>query len=135
MSRLMTRGRLAVAGLAVVALVLSALISRDIFVPAKNTGSTLKLYSVARRTVTASVTGTGSLVPMAQANVNFKVSGVLTEIDATVGGHVTAGQILTRVDATNQNQALAAAQANPLVAQANLHAAVTRLPTSTISQL
>ncbi len=135
MRRFMNRSRLAVAGLAVVALVLSALIYRDVFVPAKNTGSTLNLYSVARRTVTASVTGTGSLVPMAQANVNFKVSGVLTEIDATVGGHVTAGEVLARVDATNQNQALAAAQANLQVAQANLQAVETPLTSGQISQL
>jgi HlyD family secretion protein len=135
MGRFMNRSRLAVAGLAAVALVLSALIYRDIFVPARNTGSTVNLYTVSRRTVTASVTGTGSLVPMAQANVNFKVSGELTEIDVTVGAHVTAGQILARVDATAENQALAAAQANLQVAQANLQAVETPLTSSQISQL
>jgi HlyD family secretion protein len=135
MGRFMNRSRLAVAGLAAVALVLSALIYRDVFVPAKNTGSTVNLYTVSRRTVTASVTGTGSLVPMAQANVNFKVSGELTEIDVTVGAHVTAGQILARVDATAENQALAAAQANLQVAQANLQAVETPLTSSQISQL
>ena len=56
------------------------------------------------------VTGTGSLVPMAQANVNFKVGGVLTEIDATVGSHVIAGEVLARVDATAANQALTQAK-------------------------
>jgi HlyD family secretion protein len=135
MGRFMNRSRLAVAGLAAVALVLSALIYRDVFVPAKNTGSTLTLYTVSRRTVTASVTGTGSLVPMAQANVNFKVSGSLIEIDATVGSRVTAGQVLARVDATAENQALAAAQANLQVAQANLQAVETPLTSSQISQL
>ena len=135
MRRFMNRSRLAVAGLAAVALVLSALIYRDVFVPAKNTGSTVNLYTVSRRTVTASVTGTGSLVPMAQANVNFKVSGELTEIDATVGAHVTVGQVLARVDATAENQALAAAQANLQVAQANLQSVETPLTSSQISQL
>ncbi|HEV2216305.1 MAG TPA: HlyD family efflux transporter periplasmic adaptor subunit [Candidatus Dormibacteraeota bacterium] len=131
----MNRSRLAVAGLAAVALVLSALIYRDVFVPARSTGSTLNLYTVSRRTVTSSVTGTGSIVPMAQANVNFRVSGVLTEIDTTVGGHVAAGQVLAKVDSTSEGQALAAAQANLQVAQANLQAVETPLTSAQISQL
>ncbi|HET7467017.1 MAG TPA: biotin/lipoyl-binding protein [Candidatus Dormibacteraeota bacterium] len=131
----MNRSRLAVAGLAAVALVLSALIYRDVFVPAKPAGSSLNLYTVTRRTVSASVTGTGNLVPMAQANVNFRVSGVLTEIDVHVGDHVTAGQVLARVDATSENQALAAAQANLQVAQANLQVVETPLTSSQIAQL
>lgn len=135
MTRFMNRQRLVVAGLAAVALVLVALIYRDVFVPAKPTAGTLNLTAVTRRTVTASVTGTGSLVPMAQANVNFRVSGTLTEIDAHVGDHVTAGQILARVDSTSESQALAAAQANLQVAEANLQSVLTPLTSSQISQL
>ena len=131
----MNRQRLVVAGLAAVALVLSALIFRDVFVPARSTGSSLNLVSVSRRTVSASVTGTGNVVPMAQANVNFRVSGTLTEIDVHVGDHVTAGQTLARVDSTSESQALAAAQANLQVAQANLQAVETPLTSSQIQQL
>jgi len=127
--------RLLVAGLAAVALVLGGLIFRDIFLPAKNTGSSLNLYTVARRTVTASVSGTGNLVPMAQANVTFRVGGTLTEIDVRVGDHVTAGQTLARIDSTSQQQALAAAQANLQTAQANLQSAQTPLTQFQIDQL
>jgi HlyD family secretion protein len=134
-SSFLNKQRLAVAGLAAVALVLSALIYRDVFVPAKNTGNTLNLATVSRRTVTSSVTGTGNLVPMAQANVNFRVSGTLTEIDVRVGDHVTAGQVLARVDSTFESQALAAAQANLQVAQANLQAVETPLTSNQISQM
>src|SRR5215467_4213720 len=107
----MNRQRVVVAALAAIALVLVALIYRDIFVPARPAGSSLNLASVSRRSVTASVTGTGSLVPMAQANVNFRVSGTLTEIDVHVGDHVVAGQTLARVDSTTESQALANPQA------------------------
>lgn len=131
----MNRSRIAVAGLAAIALVLGGLIYHDIFVPTKNTGSTVSLYTVTRRSVTASITGTGNLVPMAQANVNFHVSGILTEIDVHVGDHVTAGQVLARVDPTTEQQALAAAQANLQVAQANLQVVETPLTGSQIQQL
>lgn len=107
---LVNKTRLVVAGLAIVALVLGALIYRDIFVPSKNTSSALNLYTVARRTVSASVTGSGNLEPVAQANVNFKVAGTLTEIDVHVGDRVSAGQTLARIDSTVEQNAVSQAQ-------------------------
>ena len=127
--------RLVVAALAAIALVLGGLIYRDVFVGTKNTGSAVNLYTVARRTVTASVTGTGNLVPMQQANVSFKVSGSLTEIDVRVGDHVAAGQLLARIDPTPEQNALASAQANLAIAEANLQSAETPLTASQITQL
>ena len=127
--------RLVVAALAAIALVLGGLIYRDVFVGTKNAGNAVSLYTVARRTVTASVTGTGNLVPMQQANVSFKVSGSLTEIDVRVGDHVAAGQLLARIDPTPEQNALASAQANLAIAQANLQSAETPLTASQITQL
>ena len=127
--------RLVVAALAAIALVLGGLIYRDVFVGTKNTGSTLNLYAVGRRTVTSSVTGTGNLVPMQQANVSFKVSGSLTEIDVRVGDHVAAGQVLAKIDPTAYQNALASAQANLALAQANLQSAETPLTQAQITQL
>jgi HlyD family secretion protein len=127
--------RLVVAALAAIALVLGGLIYRDVFVGTKNAGNAVSVYTVARRTVTASVTGTGNLVPMQQANVSFKVSGSLTEIDVRVGDHVAAGQILATIDATPEENALASAQANLAIAQANLQSAETPLTASQITQL
>jgi len=112
--------RVVVALLAIIALLLGALIYRDMFVPAKTSGSSLNLYTVSRRTVSASITGTGNLVPMAQANVSFKVSGILTAIYVTVGEHVTSGQSLAAIDSTAEQNAVTSAQANLAIAQANL---------------
>jgi len=132
---LLKNTRLVVAALAAIALVLGGLIYRDVFVGAKNSASAVNLYTVARRTVTATVTGTGNLVPMQQANVSFKVSGTLTEIDVHVGDHVSAGQVLARIDATPEENALASAQANLAIAQANLQSAETPLTQAQVNQL
>jgi len=132
---LMNKTRLVVAGLAIVALVLGTLIYRDMFVPAKSSGNALNLYTVSRRTVTASITGSGNLEPQAQSNVNFKVGGVLTEIDVRVGDHVSAGQRLATIDSTTEQNAVAQAQANVSTAQANLQSAETPLTQNQITQL
>ncbi len=132
---LLNRTRLVVAGLAIVALVLGTLIYRDMFVPSKNTASSLNLYTVARRTVTASITGSGNLVPATQANVNFKVAGALTEIDVRVGDHVSAGQKLAAIDSSAQQAALAQAQANVATAQANVQSVEKPLTANQVQQL
>jgi len=132
---MLKKSRLVVAALAAIALVLGGLIYRDVFVGTKNTASSLNLYTVARRTVTSSVTGTGNLVPMQQANVSFKVTGTLTEIDVRVGDRVSAGQVLARIDPTQQQNALASAQANLAMAQANLQSAETPLTPNQVAQL
>jgi HlyD family secretion protein len=132
---LMNKTRLVVAGLAIVALVLGTLIYRDMFVPAKSSGNALNLYTVSRRTVTASITGSGNLEPQAQSNVNFKVAGVLTEIDVHVGDHVSAGQRLATIDSSAEQNAVAQAEANLSTAQANLQSAETPLTQNQITQL
>jgi len=132
---LLSKTRLVVAGLAIVALVLGTLIYRDMFVSSKNAASALNLTTVSRRTVTASITGSGNIEPQAQSNVNFKVAGVLTEIDAHVGDHVSAGQTLAKIDSTAEQNAVNQANANLSTAQANLQLTETPLTQNQINQL
>ena len=131
----LNRTRIVVAGLAIVALVLGTLIYRDMFVPSKNTASSLNLYSVVRRTVTATISGSGNVEPQVQSNVNFKVAGTLTEIDVHVGDHVSAGQKLAAIDSAAQQNAVDQAAANLATAQANLQAVLTPLTQNQITQL
>jgi HlyD family secretion protein len=131
----LNRTRLVVAALAIVALVLGTLIYRDMFVPSKNTGSSLNVYTVARRTVTAIISGSGNVEPQLQSNVNFKVAGTLTEIDVHVGDHVSAGQKLAAIDSSAQQSAVDQAAANLATAQANLQAVLTPLTQNQITQL
>lgn len=135
MLQVFRNSRVVVGILAIVALLLGTLIYRDMFVPAKNTNSALNLYTVTRRTVSASVTGTGSLVPQTQANVSFKVAGTLTAIYVTVGEHVTTGESLAAIDSTAEQNAVTAAQANLTTAEANLQAVETPLTQNQITQL
>lgn len=135
MAGLLNKTRLVVALLAIVALVLGTLIYRDIFVPTKSTGNALNLYTVSRRTVTASVTGSGNLVPQAQTNVSFKVAGELTQVLVHVGDHVTTGQTLATIDSTVEQNALSQAQANLAMAEANLQSAEKPLTQDQITQL
>jgi HlyD family secretion protein len=132
---LFSKTRAVVAGLAIVALVLGTLIYRDMFVSGKNAGSSVNLYAVARRTVTASITGSGNLEPQAQANVNFKVAGTLTAIDVHVGDHVSAGQTLATIDSSAEQNAVAQAQANLATAEANLQSVETPLTQNQVTQL
>ena len=131
----LNRTRLVVAALAILALLLGTFIYRDVFVGSKNTGSSVNLYSIARRTVTASITGSGSVEPQAQSNVNFKLAVTLTEIDVHVGDHVSAGQRLAVIDSTSEQNAVDQANANLATAQANLQAALTPLTQNQITQL
>ena len=131
----LNRTRIVVAGLAIIALVLGTLIYRDMFVPSKNAASALNLYSVVRRTVTASISGSGNVEPQLQSNVNFKVAGTLTEIDVHVGDHVSSGQKLAAIDPSAQQAAVDQASANLATAQANLQAVLTPLTQSQITQL
>lgn len=132
---LLNKTRLFVAGLAIVALVLGTLIYRDMFVPSKNAGNALNLYTVARRTVTAVVSGSGNVEPQQQANVNFKVAGTLTAIYVHVGDHVSAGQTLATIDSSAEQTALDQAEANLATAQANLQSVETPLTQNQITQL
>ena len=132
---LLSRTRLVVAGLAIITLVLGTLIYRDMFVPSKSAASSLNLYTVVRRNVTASITGTGNVEPQQQSNVNFKVAGTLTEIDVHVGDHVSAGQQLAAIDSTAEQNALTQAEANLATAQSNLQAVQTPLTQNQVAQL
>jgi HlyD family secretion protein len=131
----LNRTRIIVAGLAIVALVLGTLIYRDMFVSGKNTAGSLNLYTVARRTVTSTIGGSGNVEPQLQSNVNFKVAGTLTEIDVHVGDHVSAGQKLAAIESSAQKNAVDQAAANLATAQANLQAVVTPVTQNQVTQL
>src|SRR5256886_14566093 len=105
------------------------------FVSGKTTASSLNIYTVARRTVTASISGSGNVEPQLQSNVNFRVACTLTEIDVHVGDLLSSGQTLAAIDPSAQQAAFDQASANLATAQANLQAVLTPLTQSQITQL
>jgi HlyD family secretion protein len=121
--------------LGLIALLLAALIARDIFVPSTPTASQVRTATVAEGTVRSSVTGTGSVEPAQQLNVGFKTAGQLIEVDVHAGDHVAAGQLLARIDPTSAQQALEQAQANLQSALARLTADSTPVSADQLAQL
>src|SRR3989454_8005533 len=130
----LTGTRAWLAGLGLVAVLLVGLIARDT-VLAKPAAATIRTASADRGTVTSVVSGTGSLVPAGRMNVNFRVAGMLSEVDVRVGDTVKTGQVLARLDSTTQQAALSQAQASLASAQANLKATQTPLTSAQVAQL
>lgn len=63
---------------------------------------------------------TGEIVAHIQSNLSFRVGGKVTEWTADVGSHVTAGQVIARVDPRQQKADVEAAEAALVAAQADL---------------
>ena len=85
------RDRVVPALLAIVAILLAALIVRDVYFQAAPAAAAATTSTVRVGNVQAAVSGTGTVEPAQQQNVNFQVSGALTEVDVKVGDQVAAG--------------------------------------------
>lgn len=71
----------------------------------------ITIESVARGTVGEVVSETGMVVPIQEANLAFERGGKVIEILVKEGTHVNAGDVLVRLDATQQSADLVAARA------------------------
>ncbi len=67
----------------------------------------VEVADAARRSISASYTGTATLAPVDEALVVAKTSGVLVELLAEEGDSVRAGQVLARLDPDRKGLALA----------------------------
>jgi len=133
-SRWLSGTRAWLMGLGLVAVLLAGLIARDT-VFAQPAAATIRTATADRGSVTSVVSGTGSLLPVGRMNVNFKQTGILTEVDVKVGDKVTTGQVLARIDSSTQQAAVAQAQASLASAQANLQATQSPLTAAQVAQL
>ncbi|WUH92095.1 biotin/lipoyl-binding protein [Streptomyces sp. NBC_00433] len=87
----------------------------------KSAGSgTARVATVAKSTVLATVSGSGSLASPSDAGLNFTTGGTLTEVDVKPGDKVKKGQVLARVDATDAKATLQQDEASLTAAEANL---------------
>lgn len=118
--RLFKRDRVVVGVLVLVALALVFLIVRDVLFPGGPGSAAVRTAAVQRGSIRSQVSGTGTVVPAAQQNVNFGVAGTLAEIDVKVADHVTAGQLLARLDPTTYQIQLDQVAASVRQAEANL---------------
>jgi multidrug efflux pump subunit AcrA (membrane-fusion protein) len=68
--------------------------------------------TVQRGVVLSSVSATGNVSPATQLSVDFQNNGIVSEIDVSVGQHVTAGQVLAKLQSQTQTEALNVAEMN-----------------------
>jgi multidrug efflux pump subunit AcrA (membrane-fusion protein) len=120
---LFTRERIVLIALGLVSVLLVFLIVHDVLAPG-GSGSAVQLTAVTRGTVRSAVTGTGTVTPMTQQNVNFGTGGQISEIDVKAGDKVTRGQTLAKLGPTLLQQSLDQANNNLVSAQATLNSTV-----------
>lgn len=82
--------------------------------------SRTRTAKVAKGTVMASVSASGSLSSPSDAGVSFTASGTVTKVAVKVGDKVTAGQVLAEIDTTAAQEDVDEAEAALDVAEENL---------------
>ncbi|MFD7013278.1 efflux RND transporter periplasmic adaptor subunit [Streptomyces sp. NPDC059928] len=107
-----------------------AAVTSDSGTPAKSGARTA---TVAKDTVLATVSGSGSLNSPSDAGVNFTTGGRLTEVDVKPGDKVSKGQLLGKVDATAAKETLSQDEASLTAAQANMTKVQEGQPSSSTS--
>jgi macrolide-specific efflux system membrane fusion protein len=99
-------------------LVLVALTAGGIVRAGSSAGPTYRTQPVARGTVTQTVIVFGAIDTSAALKLNFKASGKVAKVSATVGETVPAGRTLAQLDTADLQIALATAKAGLANAQA-----------------
>src|SRR5258706_3614532 len=87
---------------------------------AASTTAPLQVATVRRGDIVISAQGAGTLVRASQLDLAFGSSGKLVDLNVAVGDHVTAGQVVARLDDTAAKNAVAEAEFNLSQAQQNL---------------
>lgn len=87
--------------------------------------------AAARGTVTVTASAAGTVSMVTTRGLSFSVAGTVTELDVKVGDQVTAGQVLARIDATDAQSQVNAAQQQLDIADGNLTKAQSPAPTPT----
>ena len=88
--------------------------------PSSSSSVEYRYVTVERGVVQTSESASGNLAPVSESDLNFKASGILTNLYVGPGQHVAAGQLLAEIDPTTAQVSLEEAQANLEAAQAKL---------------
>lgn len=92
--------------------------------------SDLRVAQVTRRDIVVSAVAAGVIEPIVTVEVKSKASGEIVEVRVEEGDDVQAGQLLVRVDPRIPTNALAQAEADSVVARAELDNAESQLARS-----
>lgn len=80
----------------------------------------VRTITVSKSVAGAPITLTGRIEAQDQASLGFRIAGRMIERTINVGDRVTAGQLIARLEPQNEENALRAAKANLVAAQAAL---------------
>ncbi len=104
----------------VVVIVVAALVAWGL---TRSSSPAYRTTEVGTGTVEDTLDSVGTITPVNQANLNFNVSGTVSDVDVSVGQTVGAGQTLASLDVADLNAAVLSAQASLASAQASLASA------------
>lgn len=96
--------------------------------------TTYKTATVAKGTLTATVSGTGNLIVESSANVNPSISGDVKNVAVKVGDSVKSGQTLFKITNDDLDLAVSKAYASLLQSQQTLTDSQTKLATDQATQ-
>ena len=113
------RTYIVVAGVFVIALVavLAFLVSRN---GQDTSASNMEIAAVRRGTLVATVSATGAVSPVREADLGFNTTGSITQLNVKQGDRVQTGQLLAKLDTRALDLQLTQAEANLTAAQAKL---------------
>ena len=103
--------------IALLVLVVAAVV---LFLIMRPKGAKYRTATVERGDISVSVSATGTVNPVNQVTVGSQVSGSVDKVYVDFNDHVTAGQLLARIDPRNHESTLKQAQANLASATASL---------------
>lgn len=102
------------------AVALAAAVAPRVLATFSHPVATPPLATAAHRSFPVLVSATGTVVPASQVQLDFATSGRVAEIDVTAGQTVHAGQLIAKLDDSEQRASLSEAQAVLAGAQAVL---------------
>ena len=116
----LTRKRAGYIALGLVVVVVAAFGFTSIYkTPASSSAGVARTVKVTKGIVQSSVSASGNLSTVSNANENFVAGGTLTSLNVAVGQRVTAGQVLATIDSTQQGGTLQSAESALAVAKMN----------------
>jgi multidrug efflux pump subunit AcrA (membrane-fusion protein) len=119
--------------LAIVALAAAIGAALAVGAPSPAGSSIERTVTVSRGVIQSTVSGTGSLAPAHQYDLNFGTSGDVSKIYVKEGQHVSDGELLARLDPSSAEVDLAKARADLQSAQDTLTSAESGASTTTTS--
>ena len=118
--RISKRTAILTAGSAVVLLVLIVAFVASRFTAPDASANALETAAIQRGTLVATVSATGAVSPLREAQMAFSASGPLTQLEVKAGDVVQAGQLLAQLDTRTLELQLAQSEASLNSAQAQL---------------